>query len=111
MDERQILAHVKKVSPHFQARLRHFENHPLVCDVRGVGLLGAVELHASKRGDPAAVGVTAQHLKLCAEDAGVIVRAVPCGESVAFAPPLVITEEEVDELFDRFAVALDATAR
>ena len=37
-------------------------------------------------------------------DEGLVVRAM--GDSIAFCPPLIITEEQVDELFDRFERAL-----
>jgi 4-aminobutyrate---pyruvate transaminase len=40
------------------------------------------------------------------EENGLILRSLP-GDSMAFSPPLIITEEEVDEMFDRFGRALD----
>jgi 4-aminobutyrate--pyruvate transaminase len=111
IEERDLLAHVRRVAVRFRERLESFAGHPLVGDVRSVGLLGAVELVADKASrrqfDP--VGSVASHLKERAEECGVIVRAVPCGDSIAFAPPLIITEPEIDELFDRFAKALEAT--
>jgi 4-aminobutyrate--pyruvate transaminase len=43
------------------------------------------------------------------EDNGVILRGLP-GDSIAFSPPLIITEAEVDEMLDRFGRALDELA-
>jgi 4-aminobutyrate--pyruvate transaminase len=47
--------------------------------------------------------------KALAEEAGVIVRAVPVGASLALSPPLVITEAEIHELFDRLEITLAGT--
>ena len=109
MEERGILEHVRRVTPRFQERLRGFADHPLVGEVRGVGLIGAVELVAdggTKRPFEAAKKV-GPYCAARAEEHGLIVRAM--ADSVAFCPPLVITEAEVDELFDRFARALEET--
>jgi 4-aminobutyrate--pyruvate transaminase len=43
-----------------------------------------------------------------AEENGLIVRSV-AGDVVSICPPLVITAQEIDELFDRLARALDQT--
>ena len=43
-----ILSHVRRVAPRMQAGLRQFADHPLVGEVRGIGLIGAVELVADK---------------------------------------------------------------
>jgi 4-aminobutyrate--pyruvate transaminase len=93
----------------FQARLRSFADHPLVGEARGVGLLGAIELVADKSSrqafDPKqAVG--AYCMGRC-EANGLLVRAL--GDSMAFCPPLIIDESQVDELFDKFATALNET--
>ena len=109
MQERDLVGHVRAVSPRFQQRLRSLADHPLVGDVRGVGLMGAVELVTDKptkgRFDP--VGAGAATVAQAAQARGVIVRNIAVAESVAFSPPLVINEAEIDELFDRFALALD----
>src|SRR5690606_8040194 len=43
-EERDILGHVRKVGPRLQEGLRRFSDHPLVGEVRGVGLIAAVEV-------------------------------------------------------------------
>jgi len=108
--ERDILSHVRKVSPRFLARLRKLAGHPLVGEASGVGLIGAIELVAHKEDkasfDPAnAVAMTCA--RFC-EEAGLIVRPL-LGDRVAVCPPLVISEAEIDELFDRFEKGLAAT--
>jgi 4-aminobutyrate--pyruvate transaminase len=109
MEERDIIGHVRAVAPRFQQRLHAFADHPLVGETRGVGLIGGIELvadKATKRSfDPTqTVGL---HCITEAEANGLIVRSLV--DSVAFCPPLIITESEIDEMFDRFASALDET--
>ncbi|HYI82285.1 MAG TPA: aspartate aminotransferase family protein [Acetobacteraceae bacterium] len=108
-DETEIGAHVKRVGPHLQRQLRErFADHPLIGEVRGIGMVAAVELVANKETrtcfDPGRkVGA---RLSKLGEENGLILRSLP-GDSMAFSPPLIITEEEVDEMFDRFGRALD----
>ena len=108
-DETGILAHVRGVAPRMQNGLRRFADHPLVGEVRGIGLIGAVELVADKASkkpfDPAA-GVGA-FLAKRAHHHGLIIRAL--GETIAFCPPLIINESEIDSMLERFSCALDDT--
>jgi 4-aminobutyrate--pyruvate transaminase len=108
-DEMNMGAHVADVGAHMQAALRRrFTDHPLVGEVRGMGLIGAVELVADKTAhanfDPASK-VGGRLTKLC-EQNGVIARSLP-GDVLAFSPPLIITKAEVDEMLDRMGTALD----
>ncbi len=109
MDERDLFTHAAKVGAVFQERMHSFAEHPLVGNVRGVGLIGAIELAANKQtreAFPAAAGVGA-HLMQRALEHGLIVRAL--GDSVAFCPPIIISEQQVHELFDKFDKALQDT--
>lgn len=104
-----IFARAAALSPQFQARLARFNNHPLVGEVRGVGLIGAVELVASKTTkapfEPAGK-VGAECLRHC-HDEGLICRAI--GDVMGFCPPLIITPAQIDELFDKFERAMAKT--
>jgi 4-aminobutyrate--pyruvate transaminase len=105
--ERDIVGHVRRVAPAFQARLRKFADHPLVGEAVGIGLIGAVELVAdkkTKKNFDAAAQVGATVARFCEEE-GLIVRPL-MGDRIAFCPPLVITETDIAELFDRFERAL-----
>jgi 4-aminobutyrate--pyruvate transaminase len=108
-DEMNMGAHVRTVGAHMQKELRRrFAEHPLVGEVRGVGLIGAVELVADKekrQNFDATARVGGRFTKLI-EQHGVIGRTVP-GDILCFSPPLVITEAEVDEMLDRIGKALD----
>ncbi len=104
---RDIVGHVRHVAPLFLGRLRALAAHPLVGEANGVGLIGAIELVADKKTkanfDPGKqAGATLANF---AQDEGLIVRAL-LGDRVALCPPLVITEAEIDELFDRLERAL-----
>ena len=109
MEERDVLGHVRRVAPAFQARIGAYADHPLVGDTRGVGLLGAVELVADKSAKRAfePTGTVGGHLAARAEAHGLITRNL--GDTMAFCPPLIIQEDEIAELFDRFDRALDET--
>ncbi len=108
-EERDIMAHVRKVAPRMQGSLRRFAAHPLAGEVRGQGLIGAVELVADKASktpfDPK-VGVGA-FLVARAHVHGLILRAM--ADTIGFCPPLIISEDEIDLMFERFGRALDDT--
>ncbi len=106
---RDIVGHVRDLAPHFAARLARLAEHPLVGEYRASGLMGALEMvpKAGAKGfaTPGKVGA-----KMAAEllARGVIVRAVV--DSIVMCPPMVITAEELDEMFAPMEAALDATA-
>ncbi len=107
-EERHIGDHVKSLAPLFLQRLHAFADHPLVGETRGLGLIGAVELvkHKSSRTnfDPAQkVGLWVMKR---AQEYGLIIRTL-MNDTLAFCPPLIINEQQVDEMFDCFAKALD----
>ena len=96
--------------PAFQQKLTALGAHPLVGEARGLGLMGGLELVADKKTkrafDPKQ-GVAPRCVRF-AEAEGLIVRAV-VGDTVTMCPPLIITAEEIDELFARLTRALDRT--
>ncbi len=112
MEEREIFAHAAAMGEIFQHRLRALANHPLVGDVRGVGLMGGVELVADRRsGHPfeSSLGVGL----ICTEHAhegGLLIRPL-LGDTVALCPPLIINADQIDELFGKLESALDRTLK
>ncbi|HET7031641.1 MAG TPA: aspartate aminotransferase family protein [Casimicrobiaceae bacterium] len=109
-EERDIVGMVRRVGPRLQAAIRSHKDHPLVGDARGIGLIGAIELvadKATKRSFDAKAGVGAFLVKR-AQHHGAILRNMP-GDIIAFSPPLIISEAEIDELMGCFAKALDDT--
>lgn len=108
-EERDIVSQVRKVAPRMQEGLRRFADHPIVGEVRGIGLIGGIELVADKaarRSFDAAANVPG-YLAKRAQQHGLIVR--PIGDTIAFCPPLIIQEEEIDLMFERFGRALEDT--
>lgn len=109
-EERDVVGHVRDVSPRLQNGLRAFSDHPMIGEVRGIGLVAAVELvrnKIDKSSFPPALGVAA-HLARRAEAHGLIIRPLP-GDIIAFSPPLIITDAEIGQLIERFAHALADT--
>ena len=94
---------------YMQKRLAEFSDHPLVGEVRGSGLLGAIELVADKKtGQPFVGGAVGGYAQKMAQDSGLLIRAV-AGSSLGFCPPLIITEPQIDELIGKVSIALDKT--
>ncbi|HXQ50541.1 MAG TPA: aspartate aminotransferase family protein [Stellaceae bacterium] len=108
--ERDVLGHVRAVAPLLQDGLRRFADHPLVGEVRGVGLLGAIEFVRDKRTKapfPPQDSAAALVQTRCQEH-GLILRAL--GDSIAFCPPLVITAAEIEDMLRRFGTGLAQAA-
>ena len=109
--EEDIPAHVARVSVPFQQRLRGLvQRHPFVGDVRGKGLMLAIEMVADKtsratlpKGDelPARVARAAYRR-------GLMVRV--SGPNLILSPPLVISQSELDFLCDTLEAAFDEVA-
>jgi len=108
-EERDIVSYVNEVSPLFQERLHRLGGHPLVGEARGVGLIGGLEIVSDKatraQYDPALKAAPKVFEKALAE--GLIVRALP-GDAIGVCPPLIIKEDQIDDLFDRLERAFDA---
>jgi len=109
-EERDIVAQVRGVAPRMQAGIRSYADHPLIGEARGIGMIGAVELvrdKTTKQSFDAKAGVGA-YLVRRAQHHGAILRNMP-GDIVAFSPPLIIREREIDEMLWCFGKALDDT--
>jgi 4-aminobutyrate--pyruvate transaminase len=108
-EERDLLGHVGRLSPRLLGGLRALAGHPLVGDVRGVGMVAAIELVPDKPGrgtfDPP--GSAGALFVQRAQANGLIVRNLQ--DTVALCPPLIISDVELDELLRRFGQALDET--
>jgi len=108
--ERRLMEHAAEMSTVLQEGLRKFEQHPLVGEVRGVGLIAGVELVADKQArakfEPA--GSAGATLFAKAHERGLILR--PIEDTLAFCPPLIINEAEISQMLSIFGAALDETA-
>ena len=108
IEERGLVDNARVVGAHMQKRLRALEGHPLVGEVRGVGLIAAVEVVVDKAAKTALdpVGKLGGLVAGLMQEKGVISRAM--GEAIAFCPPLIITEAQVDAMVDVLEASLDA---
>jgi L-2,4-diaminobutyrate transaminase len=113
IEQESLVERAGQLGEHLRRRLAEtFADHPLVGEVRGAGFLAAVEFVASRdpltRFDPA-LTVGARVNRACLER-GVISRALPASDTIAFSPPFVATEEELDEMVAVARAAADAVA-
>jgi putrescine aminotransferase len=95
------------VGPRFLASLHKLASHPSVTEVRGFGLIGALELRRPPKGPfaaaaPNSLGPAVHNL---AREEGVIVRGIR--DLVAMSPPFVVTHAELERMFALLARALD----
>jgi L-2,4-diaminobutyrate transaminase len=111
MAKEGMIENAARVGPYLLGRLREtVGDHPYIGDVRGVGLILAVEFMADpgrrRPFDPAAN----VHRIVAAKglEHGLMIRPLPFIEVLPFSPPLCITEAECDLVVERFARALDA---
>lgn len=105
--DRDVVGHVRALSPYFLDKLRALTDHALVGEMRGVGLLAALEIVADKAArkpfDPAAaLGAWIQNRAM---EHGAIVRCV--ANCVALCPPLIAGREQIDELLEALERTLD----
>ncbi len=111
IEERDLVANARDRGAYMQKRLRQLQDHPLVGEVRGVGLIAGVELVTDKQAktglEPA--GTLGARANTALLERGIISRAVV--DTMAFCPPLIITEAQVETLADRFAQSLDEVAK
>ncbi|MEU7304788.1 acetylornithine transaminase [Streptomyces sp. NPDC007206] len=98
IEQAGLLAHVTSAGRRLRRGLEALA-HPLVRDVRGAGLLVGVVLE----------GDLAARLQQAAQDHGLLVNAVT-PDVIRLAPPLTVSDREVDTFLDRFRAALSTTA-
>ena len=106
-EERDILGHVRAVAPHFQARVSELADHPLIGDVRGVGLLAGMELVRDKDTREAfdAGLMVGDRIQRKALEHGLIARVI--GDRLCLCPPLIVNEQQVDQIVDGVRRSLD----
>ena len=106
LQERDIPGHVRKVGEYFQSKVQGLVKFPVVGNTRGIGMMAGFDLFADastkcKFAKETDAGTSLMNI---AEKHQLFIRSV--GDSVVLAPPLIITEAEVDELIERLSRAL-----
>jgi adenosylmethionine-8-amino-7-oxononanoate aminotransferase len=100
MEREDINGHVRRVAPLFQQRMRTIgETFDIVGDVRGMGLLGCIECRPDLSNDTYAAHLQfGQRLDAACEARGLLLR--PFGNMAVFSPPLIMSEAQINEMFD-----------
>lgn len=105
IEEDGLVANAREVGAQFRARLATLAGSPLVGEVRGVGLIAAVELVEDKAAKSVATpGRLGALMTAAMQRNGLIARNL--GDTVAFCPPLIITPAQADEMFAIIARSL-----
>ncbi|GGL70151.1 aminotransferase [Wenxinia marina] len=102
-----LLENVRALTPRFEAGLARLAEKPNIGEWRGKGLMGAVEAvkdKATKTPFAGDLSVSERIANACT-DAGLICR--PLGQAVVLCPAFVMTEAQMDEMFDKLDSALD----
>lgn len=101
-DEEGLLTRAADLAQHWEDGLHALKDCPHVIDIRNLGLIGAIELEPIA-GEPTKRAFSAF---LKAYDDGILIRTT--GDIIALSPPLIISKEQIDELFDKLRTVLNA---
>jgi L-2,4-diaminobutyrate transaminase len=113
IERENLLENVQEVGPHLLSCLREaVADNPIVGEVRGVGMLAAVEFVADKASkrlfDP--LGKVGGAVAAAALERGMIARSMPHGDILGFAPPLTLTRSEAEEIAGTTKAAVEHVA-
>lgn len=98
--EEGLLTRARELAPYWEERLHGLKGLPHIIDLRNIGLIGAIEV------EPIASqpGKRAYDLFVKAFEAGLLIRQT--GDIIALSPPLIISKDQIDQLFDIMASVL-----
>ena len=111
VENEKLVEKVKhETGPHLKERWQEFNSHPLVAEVRNAGLLGAIELSPDKSRrapfpEPGKTGYLCRDI--CFKN-GLVMRSVK--DTMIISPPLIISKEQIDEMFELAWKCLDQTS-
>ena len=107
MQERDVIGHVRSVTPTFAGHVASMGKYDFIGNVRSIGLIGAMEFAACKNSHKKfdkSHKIAAQAVAIIQKH-GVILRALP-GDIIGFCPPLIISKAELDDMFKRIHDAM-----
>jgi beta-alanine--pyruvate transaminase len=101
--EEGLLTRAAEIAPYWEERLHALKGLPYVIDLRNIGLIGAIEL------EPIANAPTMRTYArfVAAFEKNLLIRAT--GDIIALSPPLIITKDQIDQLFDTLTTVLKTT--
>ena len=111
IEEMDINARSRRLGRRTLVGLQRFADHPLLGEVKGVGMIAGVELVRDKRarathGPAGNAGKVADRI---GRDNGLVLRVI--GDRPALAPPPIVSEAKIDDMVARVGRTLDATHR
>ncbi len=101
-EDEGLLTRAADLAQHWEDGLHALRDCPHVIDIRNLGLIGAVELEPIA-GEPTKRAFSAF---LKAYDDGLLIRTT--GDIIALSPPLIISKEQIDEIFDKLRAVLNS---
>tara|TARA_Y100000768_G_scaffold249440_1_gene189436 strand:- start:379 stop:1749 length:1371 start_codon:yes stop_codon:yes gene_type:complete len=110
IDNHQLIKKGKDISKYFNFKLKEkFQDHPQIGDVRGIGLLSAIELVKDKKNRKffEKQGQLSQEIVMRMAKNGVLARAMPAGDTIGFAPAFCINNDEIDTILDVTLQSID----
>jgi len=110
IEERNLVDNARNVGAYMQERLREFADHRLVGEVRGIGLIAAIDLVGDKKTKMPheKLGVLGALAASAMLEHGLIIRNL--GDMIAICPPLIITRAQVDDMISMIGKGLDAAS-
>ena len=100
--EEGLLTRATELAPYWEERLHALKGLPHVIDLRNIGLIGAIEVEPI----PGQPGKRAYDLFVKAFESGLLIRQT--GDIIALSPPLIISTDQIDQLFDTMSNVLKA---
>ena len=98
IEEEKLLANVETVGAHLRGRLNELaEKHPVIGDVRGLGLMQALELVRDRKTKEPDMAVTGRFLEACRRQGLLVGKGGLYGNTIRLAPPMVATQGDVDD--------------
>ena len=102
-----LIDNVRALTPKFEAEMARLAQHPHIGEARGIGLMGALEAvkdKATKTPFDGSLSVSERIANTCT-DHGLICR--PLGQAVVLCPAFIMTEPQMDEMFQKLEAALN----
>ncbi len=115
IDDLNLISNASSVGAYLNQSLHAaLSDHPNVGDIRGEGMLAAIELVADKDSrtffDPS-LKIAPQISGTMLQQSNVIARAMPQGDIIGFAPPFCLAKSEVDQIVDAAVQAVNAVVK
>lgn len=110
LEEQKILKNVKERGDQLYRQITDsLSSHPHVCNIRGKGLMIAIQFVKDKASNTPFSYEESPLLAIenACKDQGLLIRSAPLCSSIFMIPPLIINEQEVNELVERFVLAIN----